>query len=221
MKPLHLFAASLTLLSVTPALAQTAPVQASATSPDGTVAVTLSTEGDGRAVYTVSRKGKPILAPSHLGFLFTDVAKIDRRLAITGPGGQRFRQHLGAALGRMADDPQPLSRAEGPLARKPPRSPACSRLRFRIYDDGVGFRYEFPSQPNMAKTNIADELTEFTFASEGTAWWKPAFCGTARNISTTRPRSRRSPPQRPRSRSSSPMARTWRCMKRRWSTIRG
>jgi alpha-glucosidase len=38
-----------------------------------------------------------------------------------------------------------------------------------------GFRYEFPDQPNLRHANIADELTEFAFASDGTAWWKPAF----------------------------------------------
>ena len=48
-------------------------------------------------------------------------------------------------------------------------------VTFRLYEDGVGFRYEFPEQPNLAQANIADELTEFVFASDGTAWWKPAF----------------------------------------------
>ena len=46
---------------------------------------------------------------------------------------------------------------------------------FRVYDDGLGFRYEFPKLPNNRATHIADELTEFTFAADGTAWWKPAF----------------------------------------------
>ena len=48
-------------------------------------------------------------------------------------------------------------------------------VTFRLYEDGVGFRYEFPDQPNMAETKIAEELTEFSFAQDGTAWWKPAF----------------------------------------------
>lgn len=159
-------------LAAAPGLAQTAPVTAS--SPDGTLSVTLAIDGDGRAVYTVSRKGKKVLNPSQLGFLLTDAAKIDRRLTITGqelrdvdetwtqPWGEwanirnRFRElkvHLkeGTALARMFT------------------------VTFRIYEDGVGLRYEFPEQPNLAKTNIAEELTEFAFAQDGTAWWKPSF----------------------------------------------
>lgn len=90
MKPIR-FALGLGLaLAAAPALAQQAPVTAS--SPDGTVSVTLTIDGDGRAAYAVSRKGKPIIAPSRLGFLFTDEAKIDRRLAVTGQEVRDFDQ---------------------------------------------------------------------------------------------------------------------------------
>ena len=82
MKPIR-FALGLGLaLAAAPALAQQAPVTAS--SPDGAVSVAVTIDGDGRAAYAVTRKGKQIIAPSRLGFLFTDEAKIDRRLTITG-----------------------------------------------------------------------------------------------------------------------------------------
>ena len=55
-------------------------------------------------------------------------------------------------------------------------------MAFRIFDDGFGFRYELP-----AGANIADELTEFAVASNGTAWWTPAVNGTATNSSPTAP----------------------------------
>ena len=45
---------------------------------------------------------------------------------------------------------------------------------FRVYDDGLGFRYEFPDQPQLKQVNIADELTEFAVAEQGAAWWIPA-----------------------------------------------
>jgi len=45
---------------------------------------------------------------------------------------------------------------------------------FRVYDDGVGFRYEFPDQPALKDVNIVEELTEFTVATPATAWWIPA-----------------------------------------------
>ena len=46
---------------------------------------------------------------------------------------------------------------------------------FRVFDDGVGFRYEWPEQPNLKYFEIADELTEFAFAAEPKAWWIPAY----------------------------------------------
>ena len=47
-------------------------------------------------------------------------------------------------------------------------------LVFRVFDDGVGFRYEFPEQPQLRETQIAEELTEFAVAPPATAWWTPA-----------------------------------------------
>ena len=44
---------------------------------------------------------------------------------------------------------------------------------FRVFDDGVGFRYEFPQQPQLEDVDIVEELTEFAIAEPATAWWIP------------------------------------------------
>lgn len=44
---------------------------------------------------------------------------------------------------------------------------------FRAFDDGVGFRYEFPQQSSLQQVNIIEELTEFAIAEPATAWWIP------------------------------------------------
>lgn len=172
MKPIR-FALGLGLaLAATPALAQQAPVSAS--SPGGTVSVAVTIDGDGRAAYAVTRKGKQIIAPSRLGFLFTDEAKIDRRLTITGQEVRDFDETWNQPWGEWAQIRNHYREFKVHLKE----TTALARVftvTFRLYDDGLGFRYEFPQQPNMAKTNIADELTEFAFAQDGTAWWKPAF----------------------------------------------
>ncbi|MFM5947777.1 MAG: glycoside hydrolase family 97 N-terminal domain-containing protein [Novosphingobium sp.] len=173
MHKLPLLGAIAALLVANPALAQvTGPV--SATSPGGTISVELGTEGDGRAVYSVSRKGKTIIAPSRLGFLFTDVAKIDRRLEITGTETRDFDGTWSQPWGEWSSIRNHYRELKVHL-RETTALARVFTVTFRIYDDGVGFRYEFPQQPNMAKTNIAEELTEFAFAQDGTAWWKPAF----------------------------------------------
>ncbi|MFN5822302.1 MAG: glycoside hydrolase family 97 protein [Novosphingobium sp.] len=172
MKPIR-FALGLGLaLAAAPALAQQAPVTAS--SPDGAVSVTVTIEGDGRAADAVTRKGKPMITPSRLGFLFTDEAKIERRLTITGQEVRDFDETWTQPWGEWAQIRNRYREFKVHLKE----TTALARVftvTFRLYEDGLGFRYEFPQQPNMAKTNIADELTEFAFAQDGTAWWKPAY----------------------------------------------
>ncbi|MEQ1498465.1 MAG: glycoside hydrolase family 97 protein [Novosphingobium sp.] len=148
--------------------------QIRASSPGGVIAVELAIDGDGRAAYAISRKGKPILAPSRLGFLFTDVAKIDRSLELTGHEIGEFDQTWQQPWGEWAQVRNHYRELRVHLRE----SKGLGRnftITFRIYDDGVGLRYEFPDQPNMHHANIAEELTEFAFAQDGTAWWKPAF----------------------------------------------
>ncbi|MBN8501412.1 MAG: glycoside hydrolase family 97 protein [Sphingomonadales bacterium] len=165
--------AAAALMFAAPAFAEaTSPVSAS--SPGGVVKVELTIDGDGRALYAVSRKGKPVINPSRLGFLFTDVAKIDRRLEVTGSEVSDFDQTWTQPWGEWSSIRNRYRELKVHL-RETTALARVFTVTFRIYDDGVGFRYEFPQQPNMAKTNIAEELTEFAFAQDGTAWWKPAF----------------------------------------------
>ncbi len=156
-----------------PVTARAEPV-ASATSPDGSVQVEVSIDGDGRAAYAVNRNGKPVLAPSKLGFLFTDTTKIDRRLALTGQEAHEFDETWTQPWGEWKNIRNHYRELKVRLKETSTLARGFT-VTFRLYDDGVGFRYEFPDQPALAQANIADELTEFAFASDGTAWWKPAF----------------------------------------------
>ena len=173
MRLMPVLGAAAALVVAAPALAQ-AKGTATASSPGGVVSVEVSTDGDGRALYAVSRNGKPVIAPSRLGFLFTDVAKIDRRLEITGTETRDFDDTWTQPWGEWTSIRNHYRELKVHLRETTALARVFS-VTFRIYDDGVGFRYEFPQQPNMAKTNIAEELTEFAFAQDGTAWWKPAF----------------------------------------------
>ena len=173
MRLMPVLGAAAALVASAPALAQ-AKGTATASSPGGVVSVEVSTDGDGRALYAVSRNGKPVIAPSRLGFLFTDVAKIDRRLEITGTETRDFDDTWTQPWGEWTSIRNHYRELKVHLRETTALARVFS-VTFRIYDDGVGFRYEFPQQPNMTKTNIAEELTEFAFAQDGTAWWKPAF----------------------------------------------
>ncbi|KIU29963.1 alpha-glucosidase [Sphingomonas melonis] len=147
---------------------------ATATSPDGSIALTIAFDNDGRPTYAVSRKGKAILNPSRLGIMFTDAPKIERNVELIGQskasGDSSWTQPFGEWR-TIRDRHNELTlrfREKTGLKRE-------MDVTFRLFDDGLGFRYSFPDQPNLHNANISDELTEFAFAQNGTAWWKPAY----------------------------------------------
>jgi alpha-glucosidase len=159
------------LLAATPALAQEARPQQTLASPDGSIVLTVSTDNDARPTWSLSRKGKLLIAPSKLGFLLTDGIGLQRGFAILGaerasgddtweqPWGERryVRDHYNELLVRFRQDDSWGGHA--------------MNLRFRLFDNGIGFRYELPEQAGLKTAKIADEVTEFDIAPEGTAWW--------------------------------------------------
>lgn len=157
------------------ALPAEAKVVAAIQSPGGVLGVTVDLDNDGRATYAIDRRGTPVVAPSRLGFLFADAPKFERNLVAgataTRTADTTWEQPWGES--RFVRDR--FAELRVPLAEKgPPRAGFAARhidVVFRVYDDGVGFRYEFRDAGPVA---IADELTEFNFAAPGTAWWIPA-----------------------------------------------
>ncbi len=159
------------LVIATPSLAD---VVARASSPGKTVEVSISIDSDGRPTYAVTYKGKPLLNSGALGFLFTDAPKLDRGFALldsaTTSSDTSWSQPFGE-WSRIRDSHTELK----VRLREAKNQMREMDLTFRLFDDGVGFRYTIPAQPRMAQVNIAEELTEFAFAEDGTAWWKPAY----------------------------------------------
>ena len=154
-----------------PTWAQESQQAAKVSSPDGTIEVAVATDTDGRPVWTLSRGGAVLIAPSKLGFLLADGLPMVRGFTITGsseasadstwelPWGERrfVRDNHNELL---------VSFQQGEVDgnRK-------MNVRFRLFDDGVGFRYELPEQDGLSTVRIAEELTEFVIAPAGNAWW--------------------------------------------------
>ena len=143
-------------------------------SPGDVLSLELHIDNDGRIAYSVRRFGTEIIAPSRLGFMLVNAPKLERGFQLDGqstrsfdetweqPWGERryIRNHYEELRARFTE--------RGGLRRS-------IDLVFRLYDDGLGFRYEFPDQPTLADVEISDELTEFAVAQPATAWWIPAF----------------------------------------------
>jgi len=147
-----------------------APITVS--SPGGVLTVSVDVNGEGRPEYSVSRLGTPVILPSRLGFLLTDAPKLERNFSIAEAGrrstDQRWEQPWGER--RFVRDRHNELRVRLTEKVTPGRS---MDVVFRVFDDGVGFRYEFPAA--LGQVNIAEEITEFAVAQPATAWWIPAF----------------------------------------------
>jgi alpha-glucosidase len=149
-------------------------VVASAASPSGVLKVNVTLNGEGRVGYTVSRLGKPVIAESRLGFLFTDGPEMLRNFAPAGQSTRSFDQSWDEPWGEYRTIRNRYTELNVSFGEKNWLKRRMTVV-FRVYDDGVGFRYELPSSPNFTHANIADELTEFKVAEPGTAWWDEAL----------------------------------------------
>jgi alpha-glucosidase len=165
----RLFTALFLLIVAVPAVAQTVTVQ----SPGNVLSVTLSLNGEGRAQYRVDRMGKPVIADSQLGFLFTDQPQMLRNFDIVG---QRTSDHDETWTTPWGEDLTIRDRYRElvvDLAEKSSHRRRMS-LEVRVYDDGLGIRYRLPARTG-GSWNIGEELTQFRLAQDGKAWWAPAF----------------------------------------------
>ncbi|MEI9902992.1 MAG: glycoside hydrolase family 97 protein [Asticcacaulis sp.] len=150
-----------------PAMAQTT---ATADSPDHSLSVKVTLEAGGKVDYEVDRNGAAVIAPSRLGFLLANARQMDSHFAIesveTSTQDDTWEQPWGER--RFVRDHYNELRIH--LVQ-----PAWNNRRmtvvFRIFDDGIGFRYEFPDQPDLKNVKILSEQTEFDVADNATAWW--------------------------------------------------
>ena len=143
------------------------------TSPDGRISVTLDADGEGIPYYEVSRDGVPIIAKSNIGFNFTDAAPMRRNFEVVG-----FREQSHTSTWEQPwGERQWVNDIHNELALTFRQKDEAAReivVRLRVFDDGIGFRTEFADHVDQPVYNIADELTEFNIAMDGTAWSIPA-----------------------------------------------
>jgi alpha-glucosidase len=157
------------------------PVQVA--SPDGRNVVTVDTlrrvieEGEVKwqsgLFYSVERDGRKVVLPSRLGFEFKNAAPLRDGLTITETArdsvDEMWEQPWGE-VARVRDHHNELRVSVVERAESGRRF----EVVFRVFDDGLGFRYEFPEQPGLASFAIVDELTDFYMADNARAWWIPA-----------------------------------------------
>lgn len=141
-------------------------------SPSGDIVVAVSTAENGQAIYSVKYKGAVIISESTLGFDFLDQPSISEGLIIKQVltnsfnetwempwGEQRFVKNIYNELNVSFREKENLQR--------------YFSLVFRVYDDGLGFQFKFPDQPNMKEVFITEENTWFNLTDDPFCWWIP------------------------------------------------
>ena len=167
----RLLAALFLLLHTLPAAAQSG---STASSPSGTLKLEVSLNGEGRIGYAVARDGKPVIRESHLGFLLSDGPQMLRNFALTGQQARSVDDTWEQPWGEWRTVRNRYNELSLSFEEKSKLKRRMT-IVFRLFDNGIGFRYALPAQPNLTRANIVEELTQFNMAEPGTAWWAPAF----------------------------------------------
>ena len=140
-------------------------------SPDKRISATVETK-DGQLYYSVQKDGRDILLPSLLGFELQNQSPLKNHLRIEEVNyrshSSSWEQLWGEEL--SVDETYEEMRLLVKETRAPKRH---FYLNFRLFNDGIGFRYEFPEQENLSDFVIMDELTEFAFTENHQSWSIP------------------------------------------------
>ena len=139
-------------------------------SPSGDIKLDFRLAEGGAPVYSLEYKGEPVIAESHLGIRLNNSGLFDW-FEIADVSKSEFDETWEPVWGEESEIRDRHN--EMAVTLRQTSSDRRMVIRFRLFDDGLGFRYEFPEQGNLVYFVIADELTEFAMTGDHTAWWIP------------------------------------------------
>ena len=158
-------------------------------SPDGELELRFSLSDKGEPTYALDYKGRAVVLPSRMGLeLRGDAPALEFGAEIQKSGyGEPVSlydgfEQCGAVRSEFDETWQPVWGEESSIRNRynelaitlrQPQSGRQMVVRFRLYDEGVGFRYEFPEQEAMTYFTIREERTQFAMTGDHTAFWIP------------------------------------------------
>ena len=156
MSVIRLFAAFVLTFVAVPAVAQGvaqtpsgSTIVASADSPSRVLHVDVTVNPDGRVGYIVSRQGKLVIDESRLGFLFTDAPQMLRNFEFAGQSARSFDETWEEPWGEYRNIRNHYNELTVSFDEQKWMHRRMTVV-FRVFDDGVGFRYQLPGGPNSA-----------------------------------------------------------------------
>ena len=150
-------------------------------SPDGNVVLTFSLKADGTPSYKVTYKNKAVINESTLGFTLKKAEPLTQNLKKVEPLTQNFKV-VDTKKSTFKETWKPVWGEESEILNhynelliqlQQEKTQRKMNIRFRVYNEGVGFRYEFPSQKELTYFVIEEELSQFAMTGDHTAWWIP------------------------------------------------
>ncbi|MEH6535051.1 MAG: glycoside hydrolase family 97 protein [Psychroserpens sp.] len=143
-----------------------------AVSPNGTIEVSFNLSEEGQPYYLVIRNNSTVIDTSFLGFEFKDAPAFEKNFIIKNSETKTFTETWQMPWGEQQDVVNNYRELKVMLQEKvsPER---FLNIVYRVYDDGVGFRYEFPEQARLKDVEITEEHTQFNLTQDYKTFWIP------------------------------------------------
>ena len=143
----------------------------SITSPNGNLHLDFTVNAQGEPVYQLFYKGKAVVKPSKLGLELKDDPGLMSNFTLSGTDTSTFDETWKPVWGEVAQIRNHYNELAVTLEQKAQNRNMI--IRFRLYNDGLGFRYEFPLQRNLNYFIVTEEHTQFAMTGDHLAFWIP------------------------------------------------
>lgn len=141
-------------------------------SPDGNFTMDFALQNGGVPSYSLTYKGKTVIKPSKLGLeLKNDKKSLLNDFTVADTKTSTFDEVWSPVWGEVKTIRNHYNEMAVTLNQKETNRQII--IRFRLFDDGLGFRYEFPQQKNLVYFVVKEERTQFAMAGDHTAFWIP------------------------------------------------
>lgn len=140
-------------------------------SPDGEVELVFKVDSQGVPTYALSYKQKPVIKTSRLGLELKDDPGLMDGFTLAAADTSTFDETWTPVWGEESKIRNHYNELLVTLDQKARKRQL--KVRFRVFDDGVGFRYEFPLSSNLNYFVIREEHTQFAMTGNHTAFWIP------------------------------------------------
>lgn len=141
-------------------------------SPDGNLKLTFGLSAEKTPVYSLQYKDKDVVKESKMGFILKPSLDFSKNFSVVDTEFSESESTWNPVLGQYREIED--KHKEMLVELKQEKTGWLLNIRFRLFDDGLGFRYEFPVQNNLRHFTLVEELTEFCLSGDHKAFWIPA-----------------------------------------------